>query len=306
MARGITEKDVCTAADVLLQNGERPTVEKVRLHLGRGSPNTIAPLLDLWWRALADRLATATARASLPNAPDTVAALAGQLWEQALASARELELAALEPERDALAAARRETDAREAAAQETVEMARAAEAHAVAALSVVHERLEDHRRLVAQQADQLVDLTRQRDDAFKTAQKADATATVLRTRLESLQNERDHALEASAAHIQSVEDRAHAEVDRARQEARAARRQLDAAEKSHAARVRDLEAQLAELRSSQSAVVRDLTAEQARRETLSEQLDELRRSVSLALQPRAQALKSARRSRAVTPHKRQE
>ena len=55
-SRGITSTDVDRAADALLREGERPTIEKVRLKIGRGSPNTINPLLDTWWSRLAGRL----------------------------------------------------------------------------------------------------------------------------------------------------------------------------------------------------------------------------------------------------------
>ena len=42
MARGITEKDVFTACDALVLAGERPTIERVRQKVDRGSP-TLAP-----------------------------------------------------------------------------------------------------------------------------------------------------------------------------------------------------------------------------------------------------------------------
>lgn len=54
-SRGISQVDVDGAADRLLRQGERPTVEKVRSLIG-GSPNTIIPLLDAWWRRLASRI----------------------------------------------------------------------------------------------------------------------------------------------------------------------------------------------------------------------------------------------------------
>lgn len=38
MAVGVPEADVFAAADRVLQRGDRPTVERVRLELGRGSP----------------------------------------------------------------------------------------------------------------------------------------------------------------------------------------------------------------------------------------------------------------------------
>lgn len=55
MARGISEQDVFEAADKLLARGERPTIERVRNELGRGSPNTVNRLLDGWWATLSAR-----------------------------------------------------------------------------------------------------------------------------------------------------------------------------------------------------------------------------------------------------------
>ena len=45
-SRGIQEADVFTAADALLAEGKRPTIERVRLKIGRGSPNTVSPMLE--------------------------------------------------------------------------------------------------------------------------------------------------------------------------------------------------------------------------------------------------------------------
>lgn len=46
MARGITEEDVHKAADAIVGRGERPTIERIRAELGRGSPNTVNRYLD--------------------------------------------------------------------------------------------------------------------------------------------------------------------------------------------------------------------------------------------------------------------
>ena len=44
MARGITEHDVHTAADALVAAGERPTVDRIRAHLGTGwAPHSKVP-----------------------------------------------------------------------------------------------------------------------------------------------------------------------------------------------------------------------------------------------------------------------
>ena len=90
MARGITESDVHTAADELVANGERPTVERIRAHLGTGSPNTVTRWLDTWWKNLGVRLQSK--RPDLKEAPAVLAELAGQWWALAQQHSRELVL----------------------------------------------------------------------------------------------------------------------------------------------------------------------------------------------------------------------
>jgi hypothetical protein len=85
-SRGITSADVERAADALLRQGTRPTIERVRAGIGRGSPNTINPLLDEWWRRLAGRLDAGPA--ALHRVPEPVAHAAEAMWLQALAEAR--------------------------------------------------------------------------------------------------------------------------------------------------------------------------------------------------------------------------
>jgi len=88
MARGITETDVFTACDALLLAGERPTIERVRQKIGRGSPNTVSPMLDTWFKGLGRRLQDPGAFAAPPGAPDPVLQAARHLWEIALAQTR--------------------------------------------------------------------------------------------------------------------------------------------------------------------------------------------------------------------------
>lgn len=87
MARGIIESDVHTAADELVAKGERPTVERIRAHLGTGSPNTVTRWLETWWNRLGTRLQPR--RPDFDDAPAVLAELAGQWWELALKHARE-------------------------------------------------------------------------------------------------------------------------------------------------------------------------------------------------------------------------
>ena len=78
--------DVSQAADALLRAGERPTVEKIRAAVGSGSPNTVGPLLDTWWKGLAGRLDSGPA--AFHRLPESVAHIAEALWMQALDEGR--------------------------------------------------------------------------------------------------------------------------------------------------------------------------------------------------------------------------
>ncbi|VCU69705.1 hypothetical protein PIGHUM_01768 [Pigmentiphaga humi] len=109
MAVGIQEIDVWTAADSLLRKGEQPTIERVRLHLGRGSPNTVGPHLKAWFRSLGERLAGQPG-ASQPPGP--VAEAANQLWRVAMDAARGHAEAVLASERARLQDWAAELDAR--------------------------------------------------------------------------------------------------------------------------------------------------------------------------------------------------
>ena len=89
--RGVNLGDVSQAADALLRTGERPTVEKIRAAIGRGSPNTVGPLLDAWWKRLAGRLDSGPA--AFHRLPESVAHVAEALWMQALEEGRRRALA---------------------------------------------------------------------------------------------------------------------------------------------------------------------------------------------------------------------
>src|ERR1700722_7950813 len=85
-ARGVTASDIERAADQLLRSGQRPTIERIRAALKGGSPNTINPLLDAWWKKLSARLDSGPA--ALHRLPESVAHVAEALWMQALDEGR--------------------------------------------------------------------------------------------------------------------------------------------------------------------------------------------------------------------------
>ena len=102
MARGITVEDVWQAADELLLEGQRPTIERVRQKIGRGSPNTVSPHLDAWFGRLGDRLAPPSpVRLAIPeqgDAPEAWMVSAQQLWAEARVLATQQVRAEIEAE----------------------------------------------------------------------------------------------------------------------------------------------------------------------------------------------------------------
>ena len=239
MARtGVTFADVSAAADQLLHAGERPSTERVRVALGRGSPNTIGPLLEQWWGKLAQRLAQQVA---LPQVPDAVAAAFAQAWQAALAAGHAHGEAQVAPERAALAEVLAKADAAVAGARDAytalerqLTQARGEATAHQAALAISDQRNSDlHRQIGAQQTELQalgvrLDATLARHHLV-VQQAEDARAAAAAER------------EALQAHARQVEDRAYGEVDRVRQELKALKAQVATQTREHAAAVRTSE-----------------------------------------------------------------
>ncbi|MBD9437332.1 DNA-binding protein [Pseudoxanthomonas sp. PXM03] len=219
MPKGISETDVHQAADALVAQGERPTIERIRAHLGTGSPNTVTRWLETWWQRLDERLRAGAPGLAAGNPPADVAALAQQWWEVAVTHAHTVASQALA---DAHAALQARTDA--LSASET-QIASERLAWAAERAALIHARdlaqrgvsdLEAHLQALGRHLDELqrqhaqVDAERegllgQLLAAQAAAQEAAAAANLART-------EREQAHRAA-------EDRWLQEVDRARQEA---------------------------------------------------------------------------------------
>jgi len=208
MARGITQDQVNAAADALVTAGERPTVEKIRAQLGTGSPNTVTRMLDTWRGALAMRLSQVLA---LPDVPTDVGQAFTEVWRLAMAQAGALAQAALVHEQNALLATQSSLTQERKLWDIAIAEAQAQAQSADQAREVAETRLADIQRLVEQQAGQLAELTQQRDGL---QQRVEQLAEAFEAHKSSLAAERD----AQAQHLRTVEDRAHAEVDRAREE----------------------------------------------------------------------------------------
>lgn len=89
--RGVQQEEVWAAADDLIGEGLRPTIERVRQKIGRGSPNTVSPMLDAWFTTLGARLGvTDDKKTSAGELPASVRQVAFKLWESALLSAQDV------------------------------------------------------------------------------------------------------------------------------------------------------------------------------------------------------------------------
>jgi len=219
MARtGIPQAQVNETADALLRAGERPTIERVRQALGTGSPNTIVRLLDAWWAALGQRLATHETKLALPDAPDAVVAAASQLWLTALAEAQTLATNALAAEKAAFTQERQalgeRAQALEAAMIDACELTEAA----VAARLQAETRCTDLERLAATQSAQLTDLQAQRDALQSERGTLSTRVTELLDATEQLRLDAATERRALEAQARLSEDRWLQEVDRGRLE----------------------------------------------------------------------------------------
>lgn len=234
MAKGITEAQVHAAADALVIGGERPTVERIRAHLGTGSPNTVTRLLETWWQTLGTRLAAIQATAHFPAVPVDLAALAEQWWTAACHRALQQMRAELATDRDDLAAARASLETeRQTWTQDLAQHAQAA-TDALQQRTLAETRLADAQRLIEQQATQVADLTHQRSELAARHTRLEAECSRLTDHAQALEAAAIAERENHAQHLRAAEDHGHAEVDRARQEAKTLKTRLATLERQHA------------------------------------------------------------------------
>jgi chromosome segregation ATPase len=281
MARGITESDVHTAADELVASGDRPTVERIRAHLGTGSPNTVTRWLETWWKNLGIRLQPK--QPDLKDAPAVVAELAGQWWALALRHARESALEEIADAKQALAA---EYDELRVQQQNFAEEASAL--HAQATASAQSERLAltqvaELRQLVDQLQSQLTESTQQRASVDQRLEQLDVARQALEARLheeqELARSERDSLME----HARSVEDRAAREIDQARQQTKDLQIKFASAEKLRTTTEQSLASALNAAQKAATEAAKEMDRQRARSEVLEEQLTKIPAAIEAAL-----------------------
>lgn len=229
MARGITQEQVNAAADALVTAGDKPTVEKIRLTLGTGSPNTVTRMLDTWRGQLGERLRQLSA---LPELPGPVGQAMIELWrlaseqaEHALTNRFADQQAALEAARADLIREREGWEARLQAAETRLTQAQVARDLAEHACATLDSQLQDSHALRA-------DLVQQRDRLQESHDRQLAEILALQTRHHESQVALHVERERLEAHMRAVEDRAHQEIDRARQDAKQWQQRHEVAERS--------------------------------------------------------------------------
>jgi hypothetical protein len=269
MAIGVPETEVFAAADAVLARGERPTVERVRTELGRGSPARIGQLLERWWEVLAQRL---KGHALLPDLPGEVAQGFAEAWRLALVHAETNARATLTEERNALFAEQTTLTQERKLWEIALAEAQSDAAESTAKLAQAGTQLRERQALTDQLVAQVDDLRHQRDRLQAHAEQHLAQLDILRAERESAHD-----------HVRMVEDRAHQQVDQARQELKQMQQQLEREQREHGKRIAGLLAQQEELRTATRST-EQIAAHQAGQikalEVALNQLRAVRRAVS--------------------------
>jgi len=228
--RGVQQDEVWAAADALIAVGERPTIERVRLKIGRGSPNTVSPMLESWFTTLAPRLGIVASgsQAAEEGAPKELRQALDSIWAEAVIAARDRSDKALDPERDKLAQERQNLKvAREELGQREAVLTERGIA--------LEQALDLSKSQLREKADQLAKISRDfeqaRDSIASLVQVRDADRRQFDKQLGALAGERQRMEERASAN----EKRLLEEVDRARQEAKQMARVLHNTEQKHVA-----------------------------------------------------------------------
>ncbi len=256
---GVQQKDVNLAAEELLKVGDRPTVEKIRQILGRGSPNTVAPLLNEWFKTLPVRLkgGPVDERGEVPL--ELAKPLVGLLKAAVAHETQQLqaERNQLGEKQRALESREAELEAREAARAPLVAQLQAQLAQA--ALDLVEARQETRSALDVAQNERVrnSELVAHMEQAAQIAA-ADRSALVARHDSVELGLREQHA---------ATERRLLLQVDEARQAAKSATAELN--------RLRDESRQAVEAAQAQfDALSEELQTQRERRQRLEGQLEE--------------------------------
>jgi chromosome segregation ATPase len=293
-ARRISRDDVFRAADALLLQGDRPTIDRVRMKLGRGSPNTINDHLDAWWSRLGARLRDVPGQ-EVPGLPESIALRLQQLWHETLDAAR-LTLQETLAGRESDLMAREEACAeRERAAHERSTALEEGLALARQQLTAANARAAGLEGQVTARAAEVERLNEQIERWQQAARDA-------QTRMEA--GIAAHAAERAELLTRSTQAEQHwmLELDRARQTGRENAQRHEQAVKEWHRKVQSLESECEQQTQQLSTLRANLQTQQAVREHLQSELTALlNRSAPQAKAVVALSRKGTRRATAAKP-----
>jgi hypothetical protein len=248
--RGIQYEDVAQAADALLHEGLRPTIERIRQRIGRGSPNTVSPMLERWFAGLGQRLqGSATAPEQADGLPPVLWQAVQDGWLQACQQAEQQAAAAYRADHEALAqqAQQLEQDRAQMNAHETAlnERLRALEESLQLCTQQLHESNERWKASQRSLAQRETEMSAQQG----LFERLSAQHAALQQRLEEVQTQAQLERQQLQEHYQQNERRWMTEVDRARQQnkqlSQQFEQQLQAQERQNIQAQTQLEQQLA-------------------------------------------------------------
>lgn len=240
--RGVQEADVWAAADALIAQGLRPTIERVRQHIGRGSPNTVSPMLETWFATLGQRLGVAAGQGEpLPSSvPDPVQRLAQQLWDAAQEQAVQAAQAVLQQREDSAQAAEAALAAQQEQLVQREASMQAQKAAMDQALQVAQAQAQDLSRRLDEMQQQLQDrderLEEMRETLADTARQREALQQKHGEEMQSAALERQRLAEQYAGNERHMLN----ELDRSRQELAAARKAATEQERKAETRYQEL------------------------------------------------------------------
>lgn len=212
-ARGVQLEDVLGAADALVDAGLKPTIERVRQKLGRGSPNTVSPMLDVWFSTLGQRLkgVRSVADEEARKLPLEVVQIAQQFGDLATHNARQAQIQQTEATRRepelqqaALEARELHLQQREAAFEETRQRLNAALASSQQEREALGRQLTDQAALAQEQA---ADASRHRRVLEPEVARLDGAIAQLQTDKDQLRSQHAVALAAQERDARESEER---------------------------------------------------------------------------------------------------
>lgn len=231
--RGVQQHEVSAAADALVAERQRPTIERIRQKLGRGSPNTIAPMLEAWFADLAPRLGVAVDSGGEDAIPSEVRNAAEVLWHSALALAESRAAQTLHSEREVVENEKLELAMAQAAVVALREQVTHHESTLRTALTDAQMQVEDAKKRVQSLEVELArkdgELGQLRDTVAKSVLERDADRRRFDEQLQATTQEREKQQERATG----TERRLLEEVDRARQETKFVRLELTSLGKKH-------------------------------------------------------------------------